>query len=133
MIVTLSTAIKGALATALRDQIDLTGSNSLLKFYTGSIPTALGDITTQTLLGTCTLAYPCGTVSGGVLTLNAITQDTAADATGTVTWARLLSSTNVPLADFDVTLDAGNGAIKMNTISIILNGPIVVNSFVFGF
>jgi hypothetical protein len=86
-------------------------------------------VTSQVLLGTLTCSAPCGTVSGKVLTFSAIQQDNQADATGTVTWARLLDSNNTVVLDVDVSDTNGTGIIKMNTIDIVIGGPIALTSF----
>ena len=128
-ILNLSDAAKSAMATALIGQIDGGAGPATLKFYTATMPagpdTAIGA---QTLLGTLTCSDPSGTQTTGVITFSAITQDSAADATGTATWARLADSAATAVADFDVTATAGGGAITLNTTSIVVGGPIAMSS-----
>ncbi len=62
-----------------------------LKIYSGTQPATEGVIT-GTLLATLTLNATAGTVSGGVLTFNAITSDTNAAATNTAGYAVLEES-----------------------------------------
>ncbi len=62
-----------------------------LKIYSGTQPATEGAIT-GTLLATLTLNATAGTVSGGVLTFNAITSDTNAAATNTAGYAVLEKS-----------------------------------------
>jgi len=74
MAVTHSTAVRTALATAVKDAIDA-GANGLLKFrQTGTVSSP------GTAAATLTMSDPCGTVTNGVLTFSAITSDT--NATG---------------------------------------------------
>lgn len=125
-------ADRTAMATALRQAFDnasATGPCTIV-FYTGAMP-ANGPsdaIGAQTKLGTTTCSNPLGTEANGVLTFAAITQDNAADATGTATWARLVDANGVARADMDVSDNAGTGLLKANTVSFVAGGPIQVNS-----
>lgn len=110
------------------------GGGALIRFYTGTRPANVATaVTTQTLLGTCTGGTPfAGSASGGTLTANAITQDSAADATGTATWFRIFQSNGTTaVIDGDCGI-AGSGAEAiLNTISIVTGGPIQVTSLTF--
>lgn len=128
-VIKINTAARGAMAAALIAQIDDGNGPATLRFYTGTQPAGPGTaISDQTLLGTLTCSDPCGTQANGVITFAAITQDNAADATGTATWARLLDHNGTAVCDFDVSNQAGSGAIKLNTTSIVLGGPIAMTS-----
>jgi hypothetical protein len=121
------TALAAQLAT-LWDTATAAGPCTL-KFYDGAQPAGPATaVTTQVLLGTLTCSDPIGSAAAGVLTFGAVTQDNAADATGTATWARLLDADGVARADFDVTNTAGTGAVKINTVNIVAGGPIAMNS-----
>lgn len=126
-------ADRTAMATALRTAFDNATATGpcTIKFYTGAMP-ANGPsdaVTTQTLLGTTTCAQPLGSEAGGVLTFGTITQDSAADATGTAAWARLVDGNGVARADFDVSDNAGTGIVKVNTVTFVAGGPIQITSF----
>lgn len=101
-----------------------------LKFYDGARPAGGPSVavTTQVLLGTLTCSDPIGSTAAGVLTFGAVTQDNAADASGTASWARLFDADGVARADFDVTDTAGSGAVKINTVNIVAGGPILLNT-----
>jgi hypothetical protein len=130
MQVKLSTAARQAMAEAIIAQIDADSGAGSLKFYTGTQPAGPGTaITDQLLLGTLVLDDPAATATAGVITFEPITQDAAADDDGTCTWARLLDNSGDAVADFDVTNNAGSGAIKLNTVAIVEGGPIVMTSF----
>lgn len=70
-----------------------------------------------TTVSTITLASPCGTVSGGVLTFSGSLLDDSADATGTVDSARVETSggsivvsgltVGIPLSGADVVISNG--------------------------
>lgn len=126
-IFTLSNAVRGAMADAVLAAIDAGSGPAQLRFYTGTIPGSPDDaVTSQTLLGTLTCSDPCGVRTGGTIQFSSITQDASADATGTATWARLVTSAGTAVADFDVTSTSGTGAIRLNTVDIVAGGTINV-------
>ena len=130
-IITLSTVAAGDVLTSINDNLNLGSGAGTIKLYTGTKPadpdTAIGS---QVLLGTLTLSDPAGTVSGRTLTFGAVTMDSAADATGTATWARLADSAGVAVIDIDITTTGGGGFGQMNTTSIVIGGPITAPSVV---
>lgn len=105
------------------------GNAATIKFYTGTQPagpaTAIGA---QVLLGTLTGGTPFGTVTNGVLTAGAVTQDSAADNTGTATWARLANSGGT--AQIDCSVGTTDADIILNTTAIVTGGPITMSSLV---
>lgn len=125
----LSTSTRSAMANAVVAAIDAGSGPALLRFYTGTMPAGPDTaVSTQTLLGTLTCSDPCATQSNGVITFASITQDSSADATGTCTWARLVTSDGTAVADFDVTDTGGTGSIKLNVVTIVTGGPITMTS-----
>ena len=130
-IITLSAEAAGDVLTSINDNLNLGSGAATIKLYTGTKPADPDTaITTQTLLGTLTCADPAGTVSGRTLTFGTITADSAADATGTATWARLADSAGVAVIDIDITTTGGGGFGQMNTTSIVIGGPITAPSVV---
>lgn len=126
----LAVSIRSSVAQALLDAIDSASGPCHLKFYTAAQPAGPATaVTTQTLLGTLTCSDPAGTIAAGVLTFGVISEDSSADANGTVTWARLLNGAGTAVADFDVSDELGTGVIKMNRTDITAGGPIQVTSF----
>jgi hypothetical protein len=124
----LSTTIRTARATVIRDAFDADTNPGYLRFYTSPRPATGAAITSQTLLGTLTFSKPCGTVSNGVLTFDAIASDTNADANGTAVWARGFDGAGNFVADFDITDNAGVGPIKLNNVAIVAGGTISITS-----
>jgi hypothetical protein len=92
------------------------GANAKLRLYSGTRPATGGTATTLLAELTCgaTLAPAA---SGGVLTLNAITSDSSADASGTATWARLVKSDNTFVMDMDVGTSGADLNMNSNVIS----------------
>lgn len=124
-----TTAKNNALDT-LKTAIDAGAGAGTIKVYNGTQPTSANDaVTTQTLLATLTFSDPCGTTSSGTLTMSAITQDSAADATGTATWARIADSTGATVFDVDVTVTGAGGTLQFNTTSFVIGGPVLISAF----
>lgn len=123
-------AVKNSALDTIKAAIDAGAGAGTIKVYTGTQPTSAADaITSQTLLGTLTFSDPCGTSASGTLTMSAITQDSAADATGTATWARIADSTGATVCDVDVTATGGGGTLQFNTTSFVIGGPILISAF----
>ena len=127
----LDTLLKNSILAQIQIAIDAGAGPGTVKFYTGVMPTLTTDaVTTQTLLGTLIFSDPCGATADGALTMNAITSDASADATGVAAWARVADSTGLVIMDLNVSTTGGSGAIQLNTTNIVLGGPIGITSFV---
>jgi hypothetical protein len=122
-------AQRNARLDALKTAIDAGSGAGTIKIYTGTQPAnADAALSGNTLLGTLTFTDPSApAASAGVLTFSAITQDVAADATGTATWARIADSTGATVFDCDV--GTAGATINLNTTSIVTGGPIQISSF----
>lgn len=130
-ILRLVTALQTSVITPVMAAIDAGSGPGVIEIYTASIPaTADTAITTQTKLGTLTFSDPSGSVTSGVFTASAITQDSSADATGTAAWARIKDSTGATVCDIDVTSTGGGGVLQLNTVNVVAGGPILITAFV---
>lgn len=107
------------------------GASGLLRIYDGTIPadadTAVGA---QTLLAELPLsATAAPAAAGGVLTFNAITSDTNANATGTASWFRITTSGGAAVLDGDVTTTGvGTGDLLLDSTSISAGQTVNVSS-----
>lgn len=93
------------LATTLRTTraetlVTAMGANGKIKFYNGTQPATGGTATT--LLGTLTGGSVIGTVTSGVLTIGAVTQNNANHVSGTPTWVRFTTSADAFVADLNI-------------------------------
>lgn len=109
------------------------GNSGKLRVYSGAQPTdPQTAISGQVLLGELTMnatSFPAA--ASGVLTANSITSDSAADATGTASFFRLFKSDGTTVVmDGTITATGGGGDMTLNTISIVIGGPINCTSFV---
>jgi hypothetical protein len=118
-----STAIRNARLDAVATAV---GASGLLRFYDGSRPATGGTATT--LLAELTLnATFAAAASSGVLTLNAITSDSSANATGTATWFRIVTSGGTHVIDGNVGTSGSD--LNLNTTSIVSGAAVAVTSF----
>jgi len=110
--------------------IDDAGTNAKLRIYDGTKPAAGAAITTETLLAEMTFGGALGTASAGDLDFNVTgLSDASADATGTATWARVVTSGDAWVMDMDVsTVAANTGALQMDDTSIQLGGAVTINA-----
>ena len=118
-----------ALRHAQLDEITAqAGASALLRIYDGSRPATGGAATTLLAELTCNATFAPG-ASGGDLTLNAIADDTSADATGTATWFRIVQSDgSTHVMDGDVGTSGSD--LNLNSVSIVTGGTVEVTSFV---
>lgn len=129
MAVKLAAAARTKLAETIIAAIDAGGAAGKIIIYDGTQPVNPDTaVVAQKVLSEHTLSYPCGTALNGVLTFSAISEDQYANASGTATWARLLDSSGKAVADVSVSVVGGNGDLQMNTVNIIINGPIRFSS-----
>lgn len=98
-------------STAINDRlqgvvtaIDAGGSNGTIKLFQGG-----------TTISTISLARPCGTVSGGVLTFSGTLIDTSAAATGSVDGGKIFDSNG------DVVVSGLTAGIPLSGADIIIS------------
>lgn len=126
MALSFSSALRNSRADAITTAC---GSNAKIRIYAGTVPADVGTaIGSQTLLA----ELPCSatfapSASGGVLTVNAITQDSSADATGTATFFRVLTSTNTAVIQGAVGTSGSD--LNLNTTSISSGAAVSISSF----
>lgn len=117
-----------ALRNSRADQItSACGGSALLRIYNGTRPATGGTATTLLAELTCNATF-APAASGGVLTLNAITQDSSANATGTATWFRIATSGGTAQVDGDVSTSGSD--MNLTTTSIVSGQPVSISSAV---
>ena len=102
------------------------GASALLRIYDGSRPATGGTATTLLAELTCNATF-APAASSGVLTLNAITADSSANATGTATWFRIVQSggsTHV----MDGNVGTSGSDMNLNSTSITAGGSVSITS-----
>lgn len=107
MALRITTALRTTRATDIAAAAAANGAGCKLKFYNGTVP-ATGGTPAGTLLATLVFGATLGTVSSGVLTFGSVTQANSSHVSGTPTFARVTTATDVFVADVDVGTEAGN-------------------------
>lgn len=120
-----------AYATTLRNTMldaitTAAGNAALLRIYDGTRPATGGTATTLLAELTCGTPFAAG-ASSGVLTLGSITQDSSANATGTATWFRIVTSGGTFVLDGNVGTSGSD--LNLTTTSIVSGQPVSVTSF----
>ena len=116
-----------ALRNNMMDEItDYAGTSAVLKIYSGSQPAGGGAEGTVLAVLTCDATAFAPAASGGSITLNGITADASANASGTASWFRIYQSDGTTwVMDGDVsTVTAGTGDMQLNSVSIIIAGTV---------
>ncbi len=129
--ISFTTAVAQAKATALLDAMDA-GTALIIEIYAGTIPTdadtAIGG---QTKLATLTGSATGGVVSdgapGGLLTFNAITDDSAADATATAAFFRILTQ-GAGTTIMDGSVSTASADINFNSVAFTSGAAISISS-----
>lgn len=126
----ITTALRSAIAQDLIAAMAAgsTNPNPVLEIYDGSIPASMGGAISDTLLATLTLTATVGSESGGVITFDAITEDSSADASGDAGWCRVLDRDGNEAAYFTISETGGGGEIQFNSTSIVVGAPVAVSS-----
>jgi hypothetical protein len=125
-------SLRSTLRNAILDAITTdVSTNGYLRIYSGTRPanvgTALSGNTLLAELRTNASAYAAA-ASGGVLTLNAITADSSADATGTATFARVFKSDGTT-AVYDCSVGTSGTDIVFNTVSFVSGANVSISSY----
>ena len=116
-----------AVRNAMLDAITAAAGNAaLLRIYDGTRPATGGSATTLLAELTCGTPFAAG-ASSGVLTLGSITQDASANATGTATWFRIVTSGGTQVIDGNVGTSGSD--LNLTTTSITSGQPVSVTSF----
>lgn len=110
------------------------GSSGKIRIYDGTPPANVGTA----LSGNVQVAeLPCSSTfasasSGGVLTVNTITNDASADAssTGPATFFRVLTAGNTAVIQGTVSVSGGGGDLQLNTTNIVAAAIVSITSFV---
>lgn len=124
--------LSNAAVNAQANALAVLANSGYIRFYTGTRPaTADTAIGAQVLLAELRFgADAFADVVAGVLTANAITQDSAANATGVPSWARILQSDGSSVLWDDEVGTATANIILSGLIGgeIVAGGPVSITS-----
>ena len=118
MAIVLNTTLRSARAQAI---VTEAGANAQIKLYTAGY---------ASLLGTLVCSATLGTVTNGVLTFNAISNDISADADGVFALARLYKTDGTTMVIEGLTVGTAATNIVMNAASAVTGAVISMSSAV---
>ena len=121
-----------AYSTTLRnnrlDQItSAVGGSGFLRIYDGTRPATGGSATTLLAELTLNATFAPG-AAAGVLTLNSITQDSSADATGTCTFVRVFKADGTTVLE-DLEVGTSGCNVNLSSTSIVAGQPVSISSW----
>lgn len=121
------TAIRNTRLNAITTAV---GGSGLFRLYNGTPPTSVNvALSGNTLLSTMTFNSTFApAAASGVLTLNAITSDSSAAATGTASFFQACTSAGT--AQFQGTVGTSGADLNLNTTSIVTGAQVSCSSFV---
>lgn len=119
-----STTLRNAMLDAITTAA---GGSALLRIYDGTRPATGGSATTLLAELTCNATFAPSAASG-VLTLNSITQDSSANASGTATWFRIVKSDGTTFV-MDGNVGTSGSDLNLTTTTIVATQPVSVTSF----
>lgn len=128
----LNTQLSNSLVNGQADYLATQLNNGYLRIYSGTQPaTADTALSGNTLLAELRFnATAAPAASAGVLTFNAITQDSSADASGTATFFRALKSDGTTVM-FDGTVGTSAANLIVPTTTVTATQPFSVTSFTY--
>jgi len=129
MTVSFTTAVRNARADAITTAI---GASGFIRIYDGTPPaSANAALSGNNVLAELALsATYAAAASGGVLTASAISNDAAANATGTATFYRMLKADLTTVIE-QGTVSTSGADLNLNTTSIVVGGPVAITSKTF--
>lgn len=122
--------IKLTLRNTMLDQVNAAiGASGLLRIYDGAQPatadTALGA---QVKLAELALSATAFAAAGsGSIVINAVSDDTSADATGTATWATFTTAAGVRV--LDVSVGTSGADVNLNSVAISAGSKVSLTSY----
>jgi hypothetical protein len=116
-----------ALRNARLDEIPAAiGPSGLLRVFAGIQP-ATGGAETTKLAELALSATAAAAAAAGLLTFNAISDDTSADASGTATWFRITTAAGAHVIDGTVGTAAAD--LVFDNVFFVAGGLVSVSSF----
>lgn len=108
----------------------LIGSGAYLRIYDGTQPANADTAKSgnNVLAELALSATPFAAASGGAAALNTITDDTAANATGTATWASIENGAGT-VRYIDLSVGTSGADLNMNTVSFEADANVSVSAW----
>lgn len=106
------------------------GASALLRIYSGTRPNTGAALSGNTLLAQLTLgAVLAAAASSGALTLNAISPQNSAAATGLAAWFRIVKADGTTFCTDGgtSTVAQGTGELRLDDVNIIQGGTVAIS------
>ena len=105
--------------------------NAAVRIYGGVKPDTPADTPTSAMLVQIELTKPCGTISGGVLTLTQLT-DGMISETGIASWARIVNGNGATAFDCDAGEGIGSWEVQLAQTHLYAGGAAKIVSALLG-
>lgn len=130
MALSYTTALRNTRLTAIATALNAAATAGKIRVYDGTPPASVNDaLSGNTQLAELPLSDPSElTITGGVFTLDAITQDASADASGTASFFRGLDGDNNPV--IQGTVGTSGADMNLNSVNITVGGTVSCTSAV---
>ena len=125
MALKISDTIRTSMVTQITNAIDAGTGAGLIRIYDGTQP-AKGGTATNLLAELTFATTSTSSITGGVATFAAITQDSSANATGTATWFRIVDDTATFV--LDGTAGTSGTDLILTTAAIVATQPVSINT-----
>lgn len=126
MAVRIADTVRNSRVDLIRSTIDAGATGGFLRIFAGAKPATKGAAPAGLLLADILLADPCGTSTGGVLTITTPRTDTSANNSGTAAFFYLTDSTGAFVCDGDVAVSGSD--LNVTTTSIVSGQPVEITS-----
>lgn len=121
------TALRNTIADAFAALVDAGAAGGTITVFTGSAPTHCSDADTGTALSINTFsATAFGAASSGVITANAITDETDIAANGTAGYWRIKDSDGNVVAQGSVATSGAD--MTVNTTTFVQHGRVIISA-----
>lgn len=125
-----ATAVRSTLAQNLiAAMANGSASSPIIEVYAGNMPASMGGAIVNTKLATLTLTNNVATEADGVITFEAITEDSSADNTGRAEWCRALDRNGAETVYLTIN-DNGSGEIEFNSADLVAGSPVAIGELV---
>lgn len=128
MTLQLSVAVKNGELNSIETTV---GTSAIIKIRTGSVPAAITDADSGTVLSTINLPSDwLAAASGGSISKTGTWEDASADATGTAGHFRLYASDGTTVhMQGTVTVTGGGGDLELDNTSIASTQKVTITTF----
>jgi len=112
----------------LNDLASGAGANPKIQLYTGTVPAAMGNTISDTLLAEFVLSAAVGAESNGVITFSGWTDEDAAPAGGEAGWARFLNKSGEEIMYLPAGGSGDGAPITVNPRTVAAGEPVLLTS-----